>query len=75
MNDQEAFARDYEMPWAIVQQKYLSKAEKVVGGISGSAFPLNLTLIDQQGNILSSSVKGKKWQGVAQVLEMLEENP
>ena len=73
MNNDNSFAADYNMPWACIDAVDTVEVEKQIGEFK-SSFPLNLVLMDQHGNVLSKSVKGKEWLGADHVLDTLTSN-
>ena len=73
MNDAAGFAKEYEMPWACINSEKTPDVEKLIGKFSTS-YPLNMVLMDQHGNVLAKSVKGKEWLGADHVLDVLEGN-
>ena len=73
MNDAEGFAKDYDMPWACIDAGKTPEVESLIGKFS-SSYPLNMVLMDQHGNVLAKSVKGKEWLGADHVLDVLEGN-
>lgn len=73
MNNAEGFAADYEMPWACIDAQDTDKVEELIGDFN-SSFSLNLVLIDQHGNVIAKSAKGKEWLGAEAVLNTLSSN-
>ena len=73
MNNNNDFAIDYEMPWACIDAQDTKEVEGLIGEFS-SSFSLNLVLIDQHGNVISKSAKGKEWLGAESVLNTLSSN-
>jgi len=73
MNNARDFAADYEMPWACIDAKDTNKVEELIGQFKNT-FSLNMVLMDQHGNVLAKSVKGKEWIGVDSVLDTLKDN-
>jgi len=73
MNNNNDFAADYEMPWACIGAQDTKEVESLIGDFN-SSFSLNLVLIDQHGNVIAKSAKGKEWLGSEVVLNTLSSN-
>ena len=73
MNNNNDFAADYEMPWACIDAQDTKEVESLIGDFN-SSFSLNLVLIDQHGNVIAKSAKGKEWLGSEAVLNTLSSN-
>ena len=73
MNDSESFASEYEMPWACISAEQTAEVEDLIGKFKNS-FSLNMVLMDQHGNVIAKSVKGKEWIGADSVLDALTDN-
>lgn len=73
MNNNNDFAANYEMPWACIDSNDTKEVESLIGEFN-SSFSLNLVLIDQHGNVIAKSAKGKEWLGAESVLSTLSSN-
>ena len=73
MNNNDNFAADYEMPWACIDAEQTEEVENLIGQFK-SSFSLNMVLMDQHGNVIAKSVKGKEWIGADTVLDALSDN-
>ncbi|MCM8536684.1 MAG: FecR domain-containing protein [Lentisphaeraceae bacterium] len=73
MNNTDGFAQDYEMPWSIVKADHSSSAAALLN-VKKSSYPLNVTLVDQNGITLARSVSGNKWLGTSHLIDAIKSN-